>query len=250
MCDSSCLSRKLCVSLSDLLRAILFCVVLGTSAGVLALPMSLTKAQFNADIVGLTTNVEDFESYVNGTDFASPFLIANGTFTSGVPRVQASATFCEDVDQCLFDSSSADGVRAFQAFPGGTQFWGADLNLVDATDTLRITVTGGAGILVLQVSGVDFAGFTDPLGLTSVEFENLGTDSGNGNVGFGNYGFDNVTTAPSPTVIPEPGTIALVGLALGACAMSRRRGRIAYPVSRRVNSPKNEGRGLTEPEPA
>jgi putative SOS response-associated peptidase YedK len=27
-------------------------------------------------------------------------------------------------------------------------------------------------------------------------------------------------------------------------------GRIAYPVIRRVNSPKNEGRGLMEPEPA
>jgi PEP-CTERM motif len=223
MRDSSYLSRKLCVSLSAMLRATVSCVVLGTSAGAFGLPMSLTKFQFNADIAGLTTSVEDFESYVTG-DFASPFLIANGTFTSGAPRVQASPAFCGDVDQCLFDSSSADGLRTFHAFPGGTQFWGADLKLVDATDTLKITVTGGGGVLLLRVSGVDFAGFTDPLGLASVEFENLGTDAGNGNIGFGNYSFDNVTTALSPAVVPEPATTALVGLAFaGAWAMIRRR---------------------------
>ena len=225
------LSRTLYVDISAILRAALLCAALGASAGAAGLPMSQTKAQFNAATAGLTTVVEDFESYPNGTEFVSPYVIANGAFTSGTPRVQGSVALCGDADQCLFDSPSAEGLRIFEAFPLGTQFWGADLYLVDATDTLKLTVTGGSGILALEVSGVNFMGFADPFGLTSVEFENLGTDSGGGNVGFGNYSFDNITTAPSPTVVSEPGTVALLGFALaGAWAMTRRR---ATPVQRR-----------------
>ncbi len=216
--------KKQCVRVSAVLRGALLCLTLVVSTAAAGLPMSLTQAQFIAGIAGLTTIVEDFESYPNGTDFASPFVTANGAFTSGAPRVQASATLCGDGDQCLFDSASAAGLRTFAAFPLGTQFWGADLHAVDVTDTLRLTVTGGSGILALEVSGVSFVGFTDPLGLTSVEFENQGTDSGGGNVGFGNYSFGNVTTAPNPSVVSEPASAALLGFALaGAWAMTRRR---------------------------
>jgi hypothetical protein len=131
---------------------------------------------------------------------------------------------CGDADQCLFDGASATGARTFAAFPLGTQFWGADIRLVDATDTLQLTVTGGSGVLALEASGISFVGFTDPLGITSVGFENLGTDFGGGNVGFGNYSFDNVTTAPSPIAVPEPGTVALIVSALaGAWTIARRR---------------------------
>ena len=222
MISASCLSWK---DLSAALRAALFCVAVGTSAGTSGMPISLSKAQFNAEIALLTAVIEDFESYLNGTDFASPLLIANGSFASAAPRVQSSAALCGDMDQCLFDSSSAGEPRTFQAFPPGTQFWGADVNPVDATDTLKITVAGGSGILAFEASGISFAGFGDPLGLTSVEFENLGTDSGNGSVGVGNYSFDNVTTAPDPTVVSESGTVALLGLAFaGAWAITRRRG--------------------------
>ena len=192
------------------------------------MPISLSKAQFNAEIAVLTAVIEDFESYLNGTDFASPFLIANGSFASGAPRVQSSAPLCGDMDQCLFDSSTTGELRTFEAFPPGTQFWGADVNLVDATDTLKITVTGGSGILAFEASGIGFAGFGDPLGLTSVEFENLGTDFGNGNTGVGNYSFDNVTTAPDPTVVSEPGTIALLGLTFAGAWVVARRRRITH----------------------
>lgn len=206
------------------LRGALLCAALGASGGATGLPMSLTKVQFDAMIAGLTTVVEDFESYPNGTDFASPFLIANGAFTSATPRVQASAVLCGDADQCLFDSASVAGSRTFESFPLGTQFWGADIHLVDATDTLKLTVTGGSGVLALEAAGVSFVGFTDPSGVTSVEVENLGTDSGGGDVGFGNYSFDNVTTAPSPIAVSEPGTVALLVSALaGAWAIARRR---------------------------
>jgi hypothetical protein len=222
MNNSSSLSRKLCKDLSVALRATLFCVAVGTSAGASGMPTSLSKAQFNAEIAVLTAVIEDFESYLNGTDFASPFLIANGSFVSGAPRVQSAAALCGDMDQCLFDSSSAGDLRTFQVFPPGTQFWGADVKLHAATDKLKITVTGGSGILAFEASGISFAGFEDPLGLTSVEFKNLGTDSGNGNVAVDNYSFDNVTTAP--TVVSEPGTIALLGLAFaGAWVVTHRR---------------------------
>jgi hypothetical protein len=75
-----------------------------------------------------------------------------------------------------------------------------------------------------EASGVSFVGFADPLGITAVEFENLGTDFGGGNVGFGNYSIDNITTAPSPTAVSAPGTVALLVFALaGAWAIARRR---------------------------
>jgi hypothetical protein len=207
------------------LRTAVISLGIGACVAAHAIPTSLSKVQFTAQIAGLTTVIEDFEGYPNGTDFLSPFVTLNGTFTSSAPRVQASATLCGDVDQCLFDSSSADGPRTFQMFPLGTQFWGSDVSLVDTTDTLKLTVTGGSGVLSFETAGISFAGFEDPLGLMSVEFENLGTDSGNGNTGFGNYSFDNVTTA-SPAAIPEPGTLALLGIAVAGIAVrTRRRGR-------------------------
>jgi MYXO-CTERM domain-containing protein len=229
MSSSSSRSRKLCKDLSVALRATLFCVAVGTSAGASGVPMpiSLSKAQFNAEIAVLTAVIEDFESYLDGIEPASPFFIANGSFVSGTPRVQSSASLCGDMDQCLFDSSVTGELRTFEAFPPGTQFWGADVNLVDATDTFRIAVTGGSGILAFEASGISFAGFGDPLGLTSVEFENLGTDFGNGTTGVGNYSFDNVTTAPDPTAVSEPGAFALLGLAFAG----------AWAITRRVNSP-------------
>jgi PEP-CTERM motif len=204
------------------LRAGLCCLALATGTGAAAAPVSLTKAEFNLALAGLATLVEDFENYPNASDFASPFVIANGAFAAGLPRVQSSAALCGDADQCLFDSRSAQGVRTFDAFPPGTQFWGADLHLVDVTDTLELTVTGGGGMLALELSGADFAGFMDPLGLTSVAIENLGTDLGGGEIGHGNYSFDNVTTAPNPFVVPEPGAVALLGAALAGLVLVRR----------------------------
>ena len=74
--------------------------------------MSLAQAAFDAQIGGLAVALENFESYPSA-DFASPFGIANGTFTSVAPRVQGQPTLCGDVDQCLFDSTSTGDIRTF-----------------------------------------------------------------------------------------------------------------------------------------
>ena len=77
---------------------------------------------------------------------------------------------------------------------------------------LDITAVGGSGTLVLDdVSPSDFFGFQDPMGLTSVTFQNVSPDV------IGNYAFDDVTTA-----IPEPSTALLLGFGLMALAAGRR----------------------------
>ena len=209
------------------LRPLILCLALAASTRAAGVPMSLAQAAFDAQIGGLAVVLENFESYPSA-DFASPFGIANGTFTSVAPRVQGQPTLCGDVDQCLFDSTSTGDIRTFSSLPPGTQFWGAHLHLVDATDTLKLTVTGGGGNLDAQASGSGFLGFVDPLGLLSIAFENLGTDLGGGNFGIGNYSFDNIRTAPAPAAVPEPGALALLAIAMAGvwAGMRGRRGRL------------------------
>jgi hypothetical protein len=202
------------------LRPGVLCLALAASAGAAGVPMSLTQAQFDAQIAGLTVVVEDFESYP-AADFASPFDIANGVFVSTAPRVQSSLDLCA-VDQCLFDSGSTAGIRTFASFPAGAQFWGADLYLVDVRDTLKLTVTGVSGDLEVETSGSGFLGFVDPLGLLSITFQNLGTDLGGGDFGIGNYSFDNVRTAAPLSSVSEPGAPALLGVAVAGVWAVRR----------------------------
>ena len=94
------------------------------------------------------------------------------------------------------------GARTFNFFPASTQLWATDFNAFTPTDIFDITVVGGSGTLFLDdVGPSSFFGFQDPMGLTSVAFENQNLS---------NYTFDNVTTA-----VPEPSS-ALLDAALGS----------------------------------
>jgi hypothetical protein len=63
-------------------------------------------------------------------------------------------------------------------------------------------------------------GFSDPSGLVSIAFQDLGSHPG-----AGNYSFDNIVTAAAPVPVPEPATLSLLGLGLAGIGVRRvRRG--------------------------
>jgi hypothetical protein len=175
--------------------------------------VQLGRTEFEALTIGdLTTIVDDFERFSPGLQ-NNPLTLLNGTvtFTASGPNISGNSPFCTAGD-CLAGTIGG-GTRTFDAFPAATQLWGTDFAPFGPTDIFDITVVGGSGTLVLDdVAPSDFFGFEDPLGLTSVTFENVSIG------GQSNYVFDDVTTA-----VPEPSSALLVGLGLVWVA-GRRRG--------------------------
>lgn len=169
-----------------------------------AVPIELTAAQFTSQTVGLATIIEDFEGFVTGNQL-NPLTLANGTaIFPGVPYVLADPFFCPNSTNCLMDNGITSP-RIFAALPAGTTYWGADFTqvLLGHSDTFRVTVVGGSGMLTIEAIERDFWGFNDALGISSVSFLNLGS----GSTFFVNYSFDNVTTASS---VPTPSTLMLL----------------------------------------
>lgn len=193
------------------------------SAPALAAPILLTQAQFAAQTAGLVTTIETFSGFPLLTPLGSPVALANGSYSSSSPVVSDLVEFCGQ--PCLGSGSVAD-LRTFFAFPAGTTFWGATVDMVfnfPINDTIHIEAVGNGGTLPLDVIGPQnaFFGFHDPLGLVSVSFQNVTVVS----PGFGisNYSFDDVVTAQPQQVVPEPSALALLLAACGAAGIARRR---------------------------
>ena len=199
-----------------------------------AVPIQLSEAQFGSHVAGLPSQVEDFESYPAAfpvADQASPFVFLNGSFTTaGTISINGTPLFCGTAgDQCLIDRNETTGIRSFFGLPAGTTHWGATLQYIDLSDLINVVVTGGSGVLDITEAGTSFLGFYDPLGITSIAFENLGTHSG-GNTSIGNYAFDDIITAQ----VPEPSTFALFCVGLAGLILRGRSGRSGpRPLQRR-----------------
>jgi hypothetical protein len=177
------------------------------SVGAASAAIELTQAQFTAATAGLPTVIETFEEFDPSVIHPSPLALINGTYTAPDPQIISGAPFCPNASNCLTDGN-IDGTRSFSAFPVNTDFWGADFQtraFVGQPDVFQVTVAGGDGTAVFtQPVAGGFWGFSDPAGLTSVTFRNLGNAPAGS---AGNYSFDNVTTAE--VAILEPSTIAL-----------------------------------------
>ena len=152
-------------------------------------PVQMDLREIQVASAGLPTDTETFAGF---PEFAQPndnLQLVNGTYYGGIPFI---------LGETLYDNT-IETPRMFTNFPPGTRFWGADLLAGDAAE-FDIVVVGNSGVLVLtavrgnQLDG--FLGFHDPQGLVSVAVQTVdGSSSGGSDVGLGNYGFDNVTTA-------------------------------------------------------
>lgn len=186
----------------------------------LAAPVLLNAADFNTAIAPLSAVVEDFEGFASGSK-PSPFTLANSTFTSDVATVYPANTYITPTSQTLGNNAPDPTTgRVFSGFAAGTVLFGLELPLFAASDVLDITVVGLSGTVTFQQTLGSFGGFIgvqDTQGLSSVTFRNIGS-------GFSvsQYLFDNVTTGAT-TAVPEPSSLALIGLALAAASVTRRR---------------------------
>lgn len=194
-------------------------LVFGVTTTAHAIPIQLNQAQFLAATSGLTTVVEDFESFAVG-GLASPVTLANATYTAIVPQIRENTN--NSPTKRLFENAPDPATgRNFTALLANTTLFGADVaTLVPLDlDVLDITVVGGSGVLNVQASFAslnEFFAVSDPLGLISLSFKNIGDG-----LGSTAWGFDNVTTAAAD--VPTPATLALFGIGLAGLGWLRRK---------------------------
>ena len=195
-------------------------IAIAATFGLIAPIAAAVPVLVNYDSIAPAT-LETFESYSSPQSFGSTETF-NG-FTASVSgslnpdlRIPGNlANFCGSAsDKCLI-SQDTDGTRLFDALAPGTQSIGFDITKIRPFDVFRITVTGNSGVSVFQNDFVGKLAFSDPTGLISVGFENLGFQSGRGN-----YGFDDVITG----VVPAPAGLALILSAFGMFGLLRRKG--------------------------
>ncbi|MCC6611493.1 MAG: PEP-CTERM sorting domain-containing protein [Burkholderiales bacterium] len=205
----------------------------GTSLGSATPNSDAAAASFDAAAGALgSINLINFESAPLGT--FSSLLIAPGVTASGLGYTGAAThsiragdrcgSVCGfnttsagrlylDVDANFITLSFATPISAFGVYITGLQLEGETVNFNDGTSqTLTLTNFG---------SGAQFFGFTDAGNLIS----SIVIDTRNPSNTLGDFiGLDDIRyVTASTSSVPEPGTLALLGLGLAGFAASRRR---------------------------
>ena len=204
----------------------------GTSVGSATPNSDAAAAAFDAAAGALgTIQLIDFESAPVGT--FSSLSIAPGVTASGVGYTGAAThsisiggrcgSVCGfnttdvgrlylDIDANFLTLTFASPIQAFGAYITGIQAAGETVNFSDGTSqTLELPNLG---------SGAEFFGFTDAgKTISSIVF-----DTRNPSNSLGDFiGLDDIRYVSSGAVVPEPGTLALLGLRFAGLAARRRK---------------------------
>lgn len=158
-----------------ILPALFYVAALPLSAG----PGFLDRTSFKAAVNGTVTLVDNLDGVPLVPSTSNSILLANGVFSVPAPSLAQVSTWANMAKVVGETSPQGQVARTatFANFTPGTTFFGAEVAIPDS-DSFRITAVGNSGTTVVQMKGQTlngFAGFSDPTGIISVTFQNLGT---------------------------------------------------------------------------